>query len=248
MMNEEAVALDTQPSYNNYGKYEVSRELDIPEYLQETYWWAYLHPTAVNLFERQWLVNLILWGNFSRLRDAALNEIGPTFEGRNLQVACVYGDFSQTAASRLSRGSRLDIVDVAPVQLENVKKKVKSFANVFLHHDDSANLSFEDDAFDNVIVFFLLHEQPEEVREQTVREALRVVRPGGKVVFVDYHRPKRFNPFRYIMIPILHFLEPFALGLWKREISEWVPEKDRPQSIRKETFFGSLYQKVVLIK
>ena len=60
-MNEEAVALDTQPSYNNYGKYEVSRELGIPEYLQETYWWAYLHPTAVNLFERQWLVNLILW-------------------------------------------------------------------------------------------------------------------------------------------------------------------------------------------
>ncbi|MBT8430340.1 MAG: rhodoquinone biosynthesis methyltransferase RquA [Gammaproteobacteria bacterium] len=247
-MNEEAVALDTQPSYNNYGKYEVSRELGIPEYLQETYWWAYLHPTAVNLFERQWLVNLILWGNFSRLRDAALNEIGPTFEGRNLQVACVYGDFSQTAASRLSKGSRLDIVDVAPVQLENVKKKVKAFANVFLHHDDSANLSFEDDAFDNVIVFFLLHEQPEEVREQTVREALRVVRPGGKVVFVDYHRPKRFNPFRYIMIPILHFLEPFALGLWKREISEWVPEKDRPQSIHKETFFGSLYQKVVLVK
>ena len=136
-MNEEAVALDTQPSYNNYGKYEVSRELGIPEYLEETYWWAYLHPTAVNLFERQWLVNLILWGNFSRLRDAALNEIGPTFEGRNLQVACVYGDFSQRAASRLSKESRLDIVDVAPVQLENVKKKVKSFANVFLHHEDS---------------------------------------------------------------------------------------------------------------
>jgi ubiquinone/menaquinone biosynthesis C-methylase UbiE len=248
MMNEEAVALDTQPSYNNYGKYEVSRELGIPEYLQETYWWAYLHPTAVNLFERQWLVNLILWGNFSRLRDAALNEIGPTFEGRNLQVACVYGDFSQRAASRLSKESRLDIVDVAPVQLENVKKKVKSFANVFLHHDDSSDLGFEDDAFDNVVVFFLLHEQPEAVREQTVREALRVVRPGGKVVFVDYHRPKRFNPFRYVMIPILHLLEPFALGLWRREISEWIPEKDRPHSIHKETFFGSLYQKVVLVK
>jgi len=247
-MNEEAAAIDTPPSYDNYGKYRLSHDLSIPQYLQETYWWAYLHPSAVALFERQWLVNLILWGNFSRLRDAALNEIGKRFEGENLQVACVYGDFSQQAASRLTKESRLDIVDVAPVQLENVKKKVKSFANVFLHHENSADLSFDDNSFDNVILFFLLHEQPEEVREKTVREALRVVRPGGKVVLVDYHKPRRINPFRYIMIPILHFLEPFALDLWKKEIVDWIAEKDRLQSIRKETFFGSLYQKVVIIK
>lgn len=247
-MNEEAAAIDTQASYNDYGKNQVSRDVGIPEYLQETYWWAYLHPSAVALFERQWLVNLILWGNFSRLRDAALDEVGTKFEGENLQVACVYGDFSRQAASRLTRESRLDIVDVAPVQLENVKKKVAPFANVFLHHEDSADLSFEDDSFDNVILFFLLHEQPEEVRKRTVREALRVVRPGGKVVFVDYHNPRRINPFRYVMIPILHFLEPFALDLWKREISDWVPNKDQPKSIYKQTFFGSLYQKVVIVK
>jgi ubiquinone/menaquinone biosynthesis C-methylase UbiE len=247
-MNDKAAALDARPSYNNYGKYLVSKDVGIPQYLEETYWWAYLHPRAVNFFERQWLVNLILWGNFSRLRDAALNEIGPEFQGRNLQVACVYGDFSRQAATRLTKESRLDIVDVAPVQLEDVKKKVTSFANVFLHHGDSSSLSFHDDSFDNVIVFFLLHEQPEEVRQRTVQEALRVVRPGGKVVFVDYHKPRRTNPFRYIMIPVLHFLEPFALDLWKRDISDWLPGKNHPQSIRKETFFGSLYQKVVIVK
>ena len=53
-----------------------SRETDIPDYLQRVYWWAYLHPNAVRLFEREWLVNLILWGNFARLRDAALAEFG----------------------------------------------------------------------------------------------------------------------------------------------------------------------------
>lgn len=247
-MNEEAVALDTQQSYKNYSEYLIPRDVDIPEYLQETYWWAYLHPTAVNFFERQWLVNLILWGNFARLRDAALNEIGPKFDGRNLQVACVYGDFSWHAASRLTKEGQLDIVDVAPVQLENVKKKIEPSSNVFLHQQDSSDLGFDDDSFDNVILFFLLHEQPEDVRERTVQEALRVVRPGGKVVFVDYHKPRLINPFRYVMIPILHLLEPFALGLWGREISDWIPEGLQPQSIRKETFFGSLYQKVVLVK
>ena len=247
-MNDEAAVLDTQPSYKNDNDYSIPPDVCIPGYLQETYWWAYLHPSAVSFFERQWLVNLILWGNFARLRDAALNEIGAEFDGRNLQVACVYGDFSQQAASRLTRGGRLDIVDVAPVQLENVEKKIRSFANVFLHHQDSADLRFDDDSFDNVILFFLLHEQPENVRKSTVQEALRVVRPGGKVVVVDYHKPRLLNPFRYVMIPILRILEPFALDLWERQVVDWIPEAVQPRSIRKKTFFGSLYQKIVLVK
>ena len=59
----------------------------VPEYLNETYWWAYVHPKAVDFFERQWLVNLILWGNFAKLRDAALRELGEELPGRSLQVA-----------------------------------------------------------------------------------------------------------------------------------------------------------------
>ena len=73
----------------------------IPEYLHNTYWWAYLHPRAVHIFERQWLVNLILWGNFAKLRDAALQEMGEEINGRVLQVACVYGDFTEHLVRRL---------------------------------------------------------------------------------------------------------------------------------------------------
>ena len=32
----------------------------IPDYLQDTYWWAYLHPNSFWFFEREWVVNLIL--------------------------------------------------------------------------------------------------------------------------------------------------------------------------------------------
>src|ERR1700730_6210611 len=45
---------------------------------------------AVKLFERQWLANLILWGNYALLRDAALSELGESLSGNTLQVACVY--------------------------------------------------------------------------------------------------------------------------------------------------------------
>lgn len=221
-------------------------EVQVPEYLSRTYWWAYLHPRAVWLFERQWLVNLILWGNFGTLRDAALEQIDRSQGRRILQVACVYGDFTPRLAHQLDRDSVLELVDVAPIQLSNARRKLASQSNVFLHRQDSADLRFADGAFDEVIVFFLLHEQPAEVRAKTIKEALRVIRPGGKAVFVDYHLPNRWNPLRYVMTPILKLLEPFALDLWQQEIMHWAPSGFRPRSIRKRTFFGGLYQMLVL--
>ena len=214
----------------------------MPKYLTETYWWAYVHPNAVWFFERQWLVNLILWGNFYKLRDLALSEIEKP--SKILQVACVYGNFTEKLAQS-QPDSDIHVVDVAQIQLNNLKTKISKFQNVNLHHQDSSKLEFTEASFDNVIVFFLLHEMPEEVRKLTISEAIRVLRPGGKAIFVDYHQPNRLNPFRYVMVPILNYLEPFALDLWKTEIKGWLPQV---KSITKETHFGGLYQKVIVIK
>lgn len=227
---------------------ERSATVPVPAYLQQTYWWAYLHPNAVRFFERQWLVNLILWGNFAALRDAALDEIGTTIEGSVLQVACVYGNFTEKLTQRLGPGGHLDVVDVAPIQLENLKTKLDGAPKVGLHHQDSTDLHFPDASFDCVVVFFLLHEQPESARAQTIAQALRVVKPGGKVVFVDYHGPSWSNPFRYVMVPILKSLEPFAMDMWRQDIAEWLPSQLRPSHIDKQTYFGGLYQKVVITR
>ena len=245
-MEEPATTVEDCDLPSTLPPFQISQHVQVPAYLQQTYWWAYLHPNAVRVFERQWLVNLILWGNFSTLRDAALDEIGPVIHGQVLQVACVYGDFSQQIAKRLAPDSHLDVVDVAPVQLQNAGTKVKDYPNVTLYHQDSTKLSLGDDRYDYTVVFFLLHEQPSKARAQTIQEALRVTKPGGKVIFVDYHRPVWNNPFRYAMIPILSILEPFAMDLWREEIIDWVPQDRRPKKIAKQTFFGALYQKVIM--
>ncbi len=221
---------------------------DVPDYLRDTYWWAYLHPRAVRIFEHQWIVNLILWGNFSRLRDAALNELGGRVRGRTLQVACVYGDFTPKLIKRLKPGARLDVIDVAPIQIENLRNKIGNARNVFPDRQDASALCFADGQFDQVVLFFLLHELPAEVRKSAIAEALRVVKPGGKVVFVDYHRPVWQHPHRYIMMPVLKTLEPFALDLWEREIADWAPRERPYSSIQKDTYFGGLYQKVVMTR
>ena len=220
----------------------------IPEYLQKTYWWAYLHPRAVHIFERQWLVNLILWGNFARLRDLALQEMGELINGKVLQVACVYGDFTEHLVARLGPEGSLDVIDVAPIQITNLQNKLKGARQVAVLRQDSTDMQFDDASRDAVVVFFLLHEQPAEVRRKTIAQALRVTKPGGKVVFVDYHRPVASSPFRYIMVPILTTLEPFAMDMWRGEIADWLPTDMQPASIEKETYFGGLYQKVVITR
>lgn len=213
----------------------------VPRYLAETYWWAYVHPGAVRLFERQWLVNLILWGNFGRLRDAALEALGDCSQGRTLQVACVYGDLTARLARKTTQ---LSVVDVLPVQLDNLARKLPSDASVELLHGDSAALSLPTASYDRALLFFLLHEQPEATRRATLAEALRVVKPGGRIVIVDYHRPHPLNPLYWPMVGILRTLEPFALDLWRHGIGEWLSHE--PAGMKTSRSFGSLYQLVTI--
>jgi ubiquinone/menaquinone biosynthesis C-methylase UbiE len=220
----------------------------IPDYLHNTYWWAYLHPRAVHIFERQWLVNLILWGNFAKLRDAALQEMGDVINGRVLQVACVYGDFTEHLVRRLGPQGSVDVIDVAPIQIKNLQSKLRNPQHVNALLQDSTDLHFEDASHDSVVVFFLLHEQPADARRKTIAEALRVTKPGGKLIFVDYHKPVASSPFRYLMVPILTTLEPFAMDMWNGEIVDWLPADIRPAKVEKQTYFGGLYQKVVITR
>jgi ubiquinone/menaquinone biosynthesis C-methylase UbiE len=216
-------------------------EMTVPRYLAQTYWWAYVHPNAVRLFERQWLVNLILWGNFGKLRDAALDALGERLEGRTLQIACVYGDLTSRLRQRLTPGGSLDVVDILRVQLDNLARKVPGDPRVGLIQGDSSALDIDGASYDRALLFFLLHEQPEDVRRRTIAEALRVVKPGGRVVILDYHRPQPRHPLYVPMVAILKALEPFALDLWRHEIADWLPPATTAR-VRKQTFFGGLYQ------
>ncbi len=213
----------------------------MPRYLAEAYWWAYVDPRAVRLFERQWLVNLILWGNFGRLRDAALDALGDCSRGRTLQIACVYGDLTERLAGK---AAHLDVADVLPVQLDNLARKLPDPQRVKLLHADSTALPVPSATYDRALLFFLLHEQPENARRATLAEALRVVKPGGRVVVVDYHRPHALNPLYWPMVAILRGLEPYALDLWQHPIGEWLSRA--PAALSKRRFFGGLYQLLTL--
>ena len=226
----------------------------VPAYLRSHYWWAYIHPFGVRLFERQWLVNLILLGNYRRLSQAVLNALGSRepdrlLPGRTLQIACVYGGLTELLSKRgAASGGSLDVVDVLSVQLDNLSRKLPPDAPARLIARDAADLALPDASYDRALLFFLLHEQPEDVRRRTLREALRVVRPGGAVVVVDYARPKPWHPARYLWLPLLRVMEPFAADLWRRDLVEWLPEPWSRGKISRASLFGGLYQLVSITR
>jgi ubiquinone/menaquinone biosynthesis C-methylase UbiE len=253
MQDNSAIAREVVPLPPIFQPIDTERRLahpatGVPDYLSRHYWWAYVHPNAVRVFERDWLVNLILWGNYPRLRDAALTELGDRLPGRTLQVACVYGDLTCRLSERAAAGGgTVDVVDVLPVQLSNLRRKLPADAPVRLLRMDSTRLEVPDASYDRALVFFLLHEQPAHCREKTLSEVCRVVKPGGRILIVDYALPRWWHPLRYLWLPVIARIEPFARALWREEIAG-LPALAGVRRLRKEMLFGGLYQKVVVTR
>ena len=53
---------------------------------------------------------------------------------------------------------------------------------------------------------------------------------------------------RPLMRLVFRKLEPYAIDLWHREVAEFMPTDVQPASLAKRTYFGGLYQKLVLIR
>lgn len=212
----------------------------IPPYLHEIYYWAYLNPRNVKWLNHEWVVRLILWNQHVRLRNSVFAEVE---RGQNvLQSTCVYGDYLPLLAKLVGEEGHLSLVDIAEVQLANAYRKLHDFPHVSLHHANVMELS--DKTFDVAISYFLLHEIPDQDKYKAVNVLLRKVRPGGKLIFIDYHKPHWAHPLKGITSFVFDTLEPFAKGMWRREIRDFA---EQPELFRwrKQTFFGKLFQKVV---
>jgi demethylmenaquinone methyltransferase/2-methoxy-6-polyprenyl-1,4-benzoquinol methylase len=74
-------------------------------------------------------------------------------------------------------------------------KKRKLDDRITLTSGDSENLPFEDNKFDAIIVAFGVRNF--ENLEKGLSEMFRVLRPGGKVVVLEFSKPKSF-PFKQL--------------------------------------------------
>jgi demethylmenaquinone methyltransferase / 2-methoxy-6-polyprenyl-1,4-benzoquinol methylase len=119
-----------------------------------------------------------------RRRAADLAEIGRG--DRALDVAAGTGDLTMELARRV--GPEGDVVgcDFSPGMLELARRKAPEPRFV---QGDALDLPFDDDAFDAATVGFGARNFSD--LERGLRELARVVRPGGRVVVLDFTAPQR---------------------------------------------------------
>lgn len=192
----------------------------VPEYLAHYYWWAYLWRVSIWFFDHQPVINAILFGQYDKLLQKTLAQAESKPAAKILQLTCVYGKLTPALLS--STGNEVHLCDAATGQLRLARRKTRHVAeHCHLARMNAECLGYRNDAFDQVIVFFLFHEMPAVARHNTYAEIARVVRPGGSVLITEYaatprrHWLYRLAPFRWLICR----LEPFLAEFWQEDVA-----------------------------
>ncbi len=114
---------------------------------------------------------------------------------RVLDIAAGTGDVSLAIAEQAGP-AEVVVTDFTPEMLEIAEHKAGSYtgrSRLTFRLADAQDLPFEDESFDVVTVAFGVRNFPE--RDRNFSEVLRVLKPGGRYVILEFSRPS-FGPWR----------------------------------------------------
>jgi ubiquinone/menaquinone biosynthesis C-methylase UbiE len=116
------------------------------------------------------------------LRNVGLKAYPPRENLSILDIGC--GTGTQLALYRRP-GCRLCGIDLSPAMVERARQKLGGSADI--RCGDATHLEMPDAVFDLVTLVTVLHEVRPELRPAILLGARRVVKPGGRVLVLDYH-------------------------------------------------------------
>lgn len=138
------------------------------------------------------LLNHLLSLNIDKgWRRKAMRCVEEDGKGHLLDVACGTGDFSIAACRAGVR--QVTGIDISANMVNIGRKKVAEAGlagQIDLRSGDSEAMEFSDNTFDTVTVAFGVRNF--EHLEQGLREMYRVLRPGGKVIILEFSMPEHF--------------------------------------------------------
>ena len=146
-------------------------------------------------------LRLFTLGRERAFRDRILGFAALTPGQSVLDVGC--GTGTQAIAAKWKVGTQGAVygVDASPQMLARARSKArKAGLEVSFLEAPAQKLPFPDGRFDAVLNTLMLHHLPRTSREQCVREMRRVLRPGGRLVIVEFASPaggRRFSIHRH---------------------------------------------------
>jgi len=150
-------------------------------------------------------------------RRRALGYLRPAAPKEILDVATGTADVAIMAA-KILKPERVVGVDIANQMLDFGRIKIKREAldsTITLETGDSEDLHFPDASFDAVTVAFGVRNF--ENLGKGLSEMLRVLRPGGRIVILEFSRPRLF-PFKQLYNAYFKYVLPLIGRLTSRDM------------------------------
>lgn len=222
--------------------FDKSNTIEIPEYLKNIYHWAYFNHKMVRFLDTNIAVNLILFGNRKRLIKQYLKEIS---SGNSvLQLGHNYGDMLKRVMHKIGKKGHLDVIDIIPLQISRAYNKIKDFPNIDIWQQD-ASINYHRE-YDIICSYFLLHKMPLKEKIKVIDNILsHIEKYKSKAVFVEYNMPIVIHPLKPILSLANTLFQPFVSDLWDYSIENLAKHSEK-FNWDKKTFFGKMYQKVVV--
>lgn len=108
-----------------------------------------------------------------------------------LDLCCGSGDITQLLAKQVGTNGKVIGADFAPKQLEIAANRIAAIypplTQIEWVEADALNLPFSDNYFDAATMGYGLRNVTD--IPQSLHELQRVLKPGGKVAILDFHRP-----------------------------------------------------------
>jgi demethylmenaquinone methyltransferase/2-methoxy-6-polyprenyl-1,4-benzoquinol methylase len=164
----------------------------------------------------------IIW---RRIAIRELSEIKPK---HILDIATGTGDFAFEAISIL-KPEKITGVDISEGMLSIAAEKIKKrgLENIFkVELGDSEKLLFDNDTFDAVTVAYGVRNF--ENLELGLKDMLRVLKPQGKAVILEFSKPRRF-PIKQLYSFYFHYITPAIGNFFSKDNSAY---KYLPESVK----------------
>lgn len=213
----------------------------------------YSNSRLIRLVDFQPVISAILLFQYHRLVSAIARGLGNgNLRGKDVLVtACAFGNvLPRLVSTAIDDGgaNRVVITDIIDNELTHAARKLTCYINkVNLRRENAIAMKVPDGAVAANIMFFLLHELPHDHKVKALREAVRVLEPGGRLYLAEFHRPQ---PLWLRMFSWTYFkvFEPLGLALWDSHDPMTILNEIGGLACTRQTFLCGNFQVLVACK
>jgi len=149
---------------------------------------------------------IFLLGGKGNPRAGLLKVVSPSCQ--TILDICVGTASSAILLAAHHRQSHVQGIDISSEMLSAAQAKIarEKLNNLELKQMSADCLQFSNNIFDCVMISFALHEFDADLRERVIREAVRVLKPGGQFCVIDFAR--QTNSANRIFMKFWMLIEP----------------------------------------